>query len=459
MNKIFKLILFAFFIGGILPAHGKGPKYIFYFIGDGMGFSHVEATQLYLEATQSARNLLFLDFPVTSHATTYSADSRITDSAAAATALATGIKTSNGTSGMDSARTHALTAISRQLQNEGRQIGIITTVSIDHATPAGFYASQPDRELYYAIGKQAAESGFDFFGGSSLLQPRNNSNPEDTDLYTYFRQNGYTVCAGPEDYRKAASTGKMVLLYDTVGTRHTPYEIDRKPEELSLKDLTEACINRFMQNPKQGFFMMIEGGTIDFAGHSNDAATAIKETIGLDDAVRVAYDFYLKHPKETLIIVTADHETGGMGLGIHDKSLPVGILQHQKASEENLSNILKNAPATTWDDMKTVLKEQLGLWEYIPVSYSEEANLMRIFESTFIARNSQDVTSLYNTVNALTNAVVTLVNQKARIGWTSGNHTGVVVPVYAIGAGQEQFSGRLDNTDIPNNIRKLTGIK
>ena len=218
-----------------------------------------------------------------------------------------------------------------------------------------------------------------------------------------------------------------------------------------------------MNNPKQGFFMMIEGGTIDWAAHSNDAATMIQETIGFNESIKVAYDFYLKYPKETLIIVTADHETGGIGLGIKDSNLPISLLQKQKVSEENLSSILyqlkekKSSPS--WEDAKEILKKNLGLWEYIPVSYSEEAELMRIFDASFISKRAKDITNLYSTVGPLTNAVISLINQKAHIGWTSNNHTGAVVPVYVIGAGQGQFSGRLDNTDIPNTIRKITGIK
>ena len=463
MNKLSKFSLLALFISLSLPIYSKGPKYIFFFIGDGMGFGHVEATRLFLDETKSSENLLFLDFPIVTHAVPQSADLRITDSAAAATALATGSKTANYTVGMDSSRTYALTPISKQLKKTGRQIGIITTATIDHATPAGFYATQPDRNLYYQIGKQAAESGFDFFGGASLLKPVNNNNPQDIDLYTYFRKMGYTICNDFKNYDKSAKNGKIVLLYDTLGTKHIPYEIDRKSGTLSLKELTQTCINRFMNNPKQGFFMMIEGGTIDWAAHSNDAATMIQETIGFNESIKVAYDFYLKHPKETLIIVTADHETGGIGLGIKDSNLPISLLQKQKVSEENLSNILyqlkerKSSPS--WEDAKEILKKNLGLWEYIPVSYSEERELMRIFDASFISKRAKDITNLYSTVGPLTNAAISLINQKAHIGWTSNNHTGAVVPVYVIGAEQEQFSGRLDNTDIPNTIRKITGIK
>ena len=463
MNKFSKFLIFIFFVSLSLPIYSKGPKYIFFFIGDGMGFGHVEASRIFLDETKSPENLLFLQFPVTTQAVTQSADHRITDSSAAATALATGTKTVNNAVGVDSSMTRALTPISKQLKEQGRQIGIITTATVNHATPAGFYASQPNRNWYYPIGKQAAESGFDFFAGASLAEPRNKKNPNDIDLYSYFRQNDYTICKGIEDYKKAAKEGRMVVLYDTTNADHIPYEIDRKPEDLSLKELTKICIDRFMLHPGKGFFMMVEGGIIDWAAHSNDAATMIQETIGFNESIKVAYDFYRKHPKETLIIVTADHETGGIGLGIQDKNLPVALLQHQKVSKEKLSDILygiKQKEATpAWEQIKTTLKENLGLWEHIPVSYSEEADLMKIFDSSFISDNAKDVVSLYSTVGPLANAAVSLVNQKVHIGWTSNNHTGIVVPVYAIGAGQDQFTGRLDNTDIPNTIRKITGIK
>ena len=247
-----------------------------------MGLNQVEAARQYNENMPDSlrKKMTFLSFPVQSVVTTFSASNRITDSAAAGTALATGEKTTNGTLGLNSKNRES---IAKQFKKSGRKVGIITSVSIDHATPGAFYATQPERDMYYEIGLQGADSGFDFLGGSGLLQPQ--KAPDKINLYDYFRDNDYTICWGKNDYKYDKNfSGKILFLSnDSLYCDALKYSIDRKPEELSLLDLTECALHHLSQNSPKGFFVMIEGGKIDWASHSNDAATMIKETLDFSE--------------------------------------------------------------------------------------------------------------------------------------------------------------------------------
>lgn len=319
MTRPMRFVLFGLLLVCATLAYGtQAPKYIFLFIGDGMGFNHVEASQIYAEKVGTdtgERSLLFPTFPVMTQVCTRSASHLITCSSAAATALATGEKTTNYVIGMDAKKQHGLKSLARQLKGKGYKIGIITSASIDHATPGGFYASQPDRSMYYEIGVDAANSGFDFFGGAGLLQPRSKRNASAPCLYDLFHQKGYTMYRGMDAYNRSHVKDKVLLFPTDTVSGSLKYALDRSEKDLGLPDLTKACLDNFAETAKKGFFMMVEGGKIDWAAHAHDAATVVTETIDFDQCIRLAYEFYKKHPDETLILVTADHETGGLGIG------------------------------------------------------------------------------------------------------------------------------------------------
>lgn len=459
-------LLGVFIFLSIFTGYAAGPKYIFYFIGDGMGFNHIEATRQYCQSQNDGNiknSLVFLQFPVQSVVTTFSATNRVTDSAAAATALATGTKTYNGAIGLDVDK-KPLESVAKKLKKEGMKVGILTSVSVDHATPAGFYANQPNRNMGYEIGIQAAESEFDFFAGSAFTKPINKKDPNDKNVYTALADNGYVVCRGEEEYNRNRDTKKkMVLLSaDSLMIDALPYMIDRKPGDTALPFFTAACIEQLSKDNKKGFFMMVEGGEIDWAAHANDGATVVNEVIDFGQAIQVAYEFYKKHPKETLIVITADHETGGCILGNGTMDVNTEYFANQKMSGKNLSAYLKevkkNNPNISWDEMKQILSAETGLWKTIPVTLKEEAKLMTVFDEMFHG-NSKDVRSLYASIDALATQVVALVNKKAHVSWASGNHSASQVPLFAIGVGSDKFSRRLDNTDIPKIILQLKGLK
>ena len=431
-------------------------KYVFYFIGDGMGANQVLGAEMYRSAIQGAPlgrvQTLMTSFPYSGSAGTFSASNGITDSAAAGTCLATGKKTKNGMLGLSPDSTR-LTTIAEELKAEGWGIGIMTTVAIDHATPAAFYAHVTKRNKYYEIGQQLSESGFDFFGGAGFHHPQGKKDDEPVNLYRLAEERGYTVVHGMEEFSEISESrytdiSKMILVQtdDDHGAKHgsnLPYAIDRKEGDLSLQQIVRTAIP-FLAARHERFFMMVEGGMIDYACHSDDAATAFGEVWDMDEAMREAYAFYEQHPDETLIIVTADHETGGLALGNSDYTLHLDVLQNQQCSGWMLQEmLLKDKKKPSWKEVKQLYREQLGFWDKVEICASEERELKTLYKNTR-AEESAD-------------AGIALLNKKAHIGWTTHAHSAHVVPIFAIGAGAEHFSGWHDNTEIVPLIRKVKG--
>ena len=402
MNKKTIQWLMLFTIGialfGCVEHNEPKAKYVFYFIGDGMGLSHISLTEAYLAYQEGKIGnvpLNFTQFPVFGFASTYSASHIITESSAAGTALATGEKTTNSMVGTRPDSTH-LRSIAYPIHDAGYAVGIVSSVSIDHATPASFYASAYSRSDYYNIALQLPQTGFAFFGGGGFIQPtgRNRDRPS---VYESLTDAGYTVARGAGSYQLQKAGAKKIFYTQEQGVEgDLPYAIDRKEGDLSLSMVVEAAID-FLYDPKgKGFFLMAEGGKIDWAAHANDAKTTILEVLDFVDAIALAIAFYQKHPHETLIVVTADHETGGLSLGAGSYNLFFDALSSQSSSIDADKSLTQ-----------TVRKS----------------------------------------------------NQDAQIGWSSFSHTGVAVPIFAIGAGSAIFGGRMDNTDIPKRIATAMGIE
>lgn len=399
------LLVLAVAVLAVSCSGGKKAKYVFYFIGDGMGFSHISLTEGY-KATKEGKignePLCFTQFPVMGMATSYSANRYITCSSAAGTALATGTKTNNGMLGTapDSSN---LTAISYKIHNAGFPVGITTSVTIDHATPGSFYANSTARSDYYSISTQLPESGFEFFGGGGFYGAQDKRHQERS-LYDIAAESGYEFAFGLEDYKakKASGAEKLILFQEDEAKRNNdlPYVYERAEGDLELPQVVEAAVD-FLNNEK-GFFLMVEGGKIDWAAHSNDLAGTVFEMLDFDQAISVAYEFYKQHPHETLIVVTADHETGGVTLG------------RKKGYVYDLSVIDKSAAGNA---------------------------------------EGSDVSNYMHDISKDSLSVV------AQIGWTTTSHTGGAVPVFAVGAGSEMFAGRQDNTDIPKKICKAMGVE
>lgn len=468
-NRLFAAAL-AFVWAVAALAQGQA-KYVFYFIGDGMGVNQVNGTETYLAALEGrigVTPLLFTGFPAMGYVTTYSGTNGVTDSAAAGTALATGEKTKNGALGMLADLTTSVTSIAQWAKESGAAVGVTSNVSVDHATPAAFYAHVPSRGMYYEIGKQLPVAGFDFYAGSDFLKPDEKDSTAKGNLYEQCAAAGYTIARGYKDYRKKARKAERMVLLQTekaskANRQRLPYAIDRTPDDLTLQEITRAGIHFLTSRNKDGFFLMVEGGEIDWACHSNDAATAFKEVIDMDNAVRVAYEFYEQHPDETLIVITADHETGGIVLGRGPYELHTDLLKYQTMSSGDYSKHLselreKAGDGFSWEMVEKDLKENWGFWDKFSLTDHQTERLKKAFTAI---KDGMDkgVENLYSKDNSLVDAARRTMAEAALIGWQSGGHSNGYVPVYAIGAGAEQFNGKMDNTEIPLRIAKAAGWK
>lgn len=467
INRLLSLTLCLMFTLAAAAA-GKA-KYVFYFIGDGMGVNQVNGTQTYLAALEGRIGIVplcFTQFPYSALVTTYSATNGVTDSAAAGTALATGHKTKNGALGVLADQQTPVNSVAVWAQQAGAAVGISTSVSIDHATPAAFYAHQGGRGSYYAIGKDLIKAGFDFYAGSDFITPNNPDHAAAPSLYTLCTEAGYTLTRGYNDFsRKMDKAHKLILLQTEEASRKDrnsiPYAIDRKPGDLSLTQITQAGITFLEKQQKQGFFLMVEGGKIDWACHANDAATAFNEVIDMDQAVSMAYEFYKQHPDETLIVVTADHETGGIALGKGPYELHTDVLQHQRMSTEAYGKHFQELHARygqklTWQQVADDLKQHWGLGSQVKLSEQQTKRLQKAYND-LMSGNSNDKKTLYAKVTPLAETARAIMAECALIGWESNGHSNGYVSVFAIGAGAEMFKGQIDNTRIPHIIAEAAG--
>ena len=439
-------------------------KYVFFFIGDGMGPNQVLMAEMYQAAIQGVNGrvpLLMSQFPYSGQAATFSASDGITDSAAAGTCLASGEKTNNGVIGQ-TPDGKPVYSVASKLFKEGWGIGIMSTVPVDHATPASHYAHAQKRSDYYRIGTHLTESDFHFFGGGGFQYPNDKNNPSAPNLYDLARQAGYMLVGSYQDAKGNIQADKLLLVPQTnldnpnKRAEALPYAIDQKEGDLNLAQIVDVAIEHLSRHDR--FFMMAEGGKIDYAGHGNDGATNIQEVIDFDKAIQVAYRFYEKHPDETLIVVTADHETGGLALG-NDQRLRLEQLAHQQCSSDTLSARLsalhkKYANQLTWKQVKIFLAENTGLFDELSVADEEEVVLQKAFDNMMRQQESQK--TLYTDINALAAQAKDLVNKKAGLGWTTHNHTATAVPVFAVGVGAEQFTGWMDNSQIAPRIYQAT---
>ena len=288
----------------------KPVKYVFLFIGDGMSIPQ-RMTAEELARINTGKGLAINAMPNQALTTTRSANSFITDSAASATAIACGAKTKNGAVGVD-AKGARLESIAEVARDSGRKVGIVTSVTLNHATPAGFYGHNLSRGNYYEIGLDLIDSKFDFFGGGGIAEHnKKDSKNYRGDVYELAKQAGYKVVRKNIDAIKALKAGDGKVI--AVGADGAlAYDIDN-PDSPRVSLFTQKAIE-LLDNDK-GFFLMVEGGKIDWMCHANDAATVMREVIDFDNAVKVALEFAKKHPQDTLVVVTGDHETGGLTMG------------------------------------------------------------------------------------------------------------------------------------------------
>lgn len=431
----------------------KVAKYVFMFIGDGVGAPQINAAEAYLAAMKGRvdfEQLSFTKFPAAGLTTTHAADRFITGSAAAATAMATGKKTNIGVIAMDPGKTQHYKTIAEMAKDAGMKVGIVSSVNLDHATPASFYAHEPSRSNYFNINMQMANTNFDYFGGGMV---RIDKTPDSKkSAHDIMKERGWQM-ASTRSELQALKPGKTAYAYNAgFASNALKYVMDMEGDDISLAEFTAKGIE-LLENPN-GFFMMVEGGKIDWACHANDAAASIHNTLAFDNAVKEALKFYNRHPDETLIIVVGDHECGGLTLGFagtgYDSSFKV-IADQQKSFEyfdKYVFSTLKEKGAS-FNQVLGELEKYFGLKD---LTAYEKSQLEAAYAQAMAGKKEQSSDAatavLYGGYNPLSVKATHIVANRAGMSWTSYSHTGVAVPAFALGVGAEAFNGYYDNTDI-----------
>lgn len=470
----------------------ESPKYVFLFIGDGMSYPQIQATADYLgaladddymQAEPSLDDnggavldgpvaLNFMNFEAAGSAVTYDSNSFAPDSASTATSISTGHKTYSGSINVDETGTVEYETISEKLHEQlGWEVGVISSVNLNHATPAAFYAHQASRGDYYEIGEELVESGFEYFAGGGLLDPDNGG--ESDNLYDLAEEAGYTVSMDYATHDTVTADDKVVLIDEYLADSDAmAYEIDRTDDMWSLADYVEKGIDVLMNDT--GFFMMCEGGKIDWACHANDAATTIHDTMAFSDAVQVAIDFAAEHPEETLILVTGDHETGGLTIGFAgtDYDTYLSLLESQTISftqfdEQYVAEYKANG--TSFEEVLADIEELFGLktegeeGDKLVLTEYEIETLRAAYEKsvngTATSSYEQEEYVLYGTYEPLSVTITHIINNKSGVSFTSYSHTGLPVAVFADGVGADEFNGYYDNTDIFNKLADMLGVE
>jgi alkaline phosphatase len=454
------------------------PKYVFMFIGDGMSHVQINAAQILKGSNEkgnlSLKPLTFTEFPVVGLQTTFDATSFCPDSASTATSLSSGYKTHSGTIGLGIDKQMVGKTIAEQVkQQKGWKVGLVSTVTLNHATPAAYYAHVPSRNSYYDIGVQMVASGFDYFGGGAISKPDDGGRKS---IYNLLLEAGYLVTDSKSQILNLTSASGKVYAQNPrlQDSGSMPYAMDMNENDVSLAQFVQKGID-VLNNP-EGFFMMVESGKIDWACHANDAAAEIYDLLAFDQAITVALDFAKAHPEETLIVVTGDHETGGMTIGYAGTgyNTALDILYNQKLSyvafDEKFSKLQQANPTMGFNQALALVEADFGLVapgkstanKALVLSDLEYAKLEAAFKQAMLPSKQRDGSDqaylLYGGYNPFSVTLTHILNNKAGIGWTSYSHTGTPVGVYAYGSGSELFSGSYDNTEVYDKLKQLTGV-
>lgn len=490
----------------------KTPKYIFLFIGDGMSYPQIQLTNYFVSASQgenggsvtvdgeeksilsSKNQLTMMSFPIAGSAQTYDSTSFAPDSASTATSIATGKKTWSGSINVSEDFSEKYETIAEKLKKQkDYKIGILSNVNLNHATPAAFYAHQESRNSYYEIGLELIDSNFDYFAGGGLKKTTGEEGDKE-DLYTLAEKAGYKVVkTQAEAEALTAEDGKAIVIDEHLADSDAmAYELDRQDDEWGLADYVEKGIE--VLDNDNGFFMMVEGGKVDWACHANDAASTIADTIALDNAVEKAVKFYEEHPDETLILVTGDHETGGLTIGFAGTDYDTFLknFENQKISYAKYDSDYVAAYKENKTDFDTVMQDVTELFglaapqdetevatqqkdsaDLHPESENDGALEMTAYEyeqlkqayETTMSRTGeeeeygQEEYVKYGSYEPLTVTITHILNNKSGINFGSYAHTGLPVEVLVKGVGAETFDGYYDNTDIYNRMAELTGVE
>ena len=401
------------------------PKNVIYMIGDGMGPAYTTAYRYFKDdpTTKSVEQTVF-DTMLTGMARTYPDDHTVvTDSAASATALSSGHKSYNGAIAVDTDKKPLKTMLEIAKQR-GMTTALLATSQINHATPASFAAHNESRNNYdeiandYIDNKIAGKLPVDLMlGGGTKYFIR-----DDRNLVDEFKAAGYQYGDDIQNLKQITQL-PAIGLYAAKGL---PFALDENPTRLTK--LTSKALDLLDNQNKDGFFVMIEGSQIDWCGHANDIACAMAEMDDFASAIEKA-KAYVDKNKDTLLVITADHSTGGLTLGAHGQyKWEAAVVHGVKATAGTITQHLLES-----DDLKSVWNK------YTSIAFTPE-NKIKLEQ----AKSMGD--------KALNLAVKSIISDTSFTGWTTGGHTAVDVQVFAYGKGSEQFVGSQNNTDIADKL-------
>lgn len=401
-------------------------KNVIFLIGDGMGPSSTSAYRYFKDdpSTAAVERTEF-DKYLVGQQMTYpeDPDQNITDSASAATAMSAGIKTYNAAIGVDNDKSEVKTVL-EAAKEKGKATGLVATSEITHATPASFGAHDENRKNMNAI----ADDYYDELvngkhkvdvllggGSSNFVRP-------DRNLTEEFKESGFSYVINKEQLSKDKNE-QVLGLFAPGGL---PKMIDRTEDIPSLQDMTSSAIQR-LNKDKDGFFLMVEGSQVDWAAHDNDIVGTMSEMQDFEKAAKAAIEF-AKKDKQTLVVITADHSTGGVTIGAN-------------GNYNWFADPIKAAKRTP-DFMATEIAKGADV----------EKTLTTYIDQSVLALTAEEIQSVKDATAAkkvtdIDNAIEAIFNERSKTGWTTGGHTGEDVPVYAYGPYKERFAGQIDNTD------------
>ncbi|TMP56441.1 alkaline phosphatase [Pseudoalteromonas sp. S1612] len=403
------------------------PKNVIYMIGDGMGPAFTTAYRYYKDdpTTKEIETTVF-DTILKGMAHTYPDDhTYVTDSAAGATALSSGHKSYNGAIAVDTAKKPVKTML-EIAKEQGMTTALVATSQINHATPASFAAHNESRRNYddiandYIDNKIAGKLPVDLMlGGGTQYFIR-----DDRNLVDEFKQAGYQY---GDDIQNLGQITQVpaIGLYAPKGL---PFALDENPTR--LKQLTSKAFDLLDGQNDKGFFVMIEGSQIDWCGHANDIACAMAEMDDFAKSIETAKAYVDNNP-DTILVITADHSTGGLTIGAHGQyKWETDVIKGVKATAGTLTKLLMES-----DNLKAVWQENTSI--------------------EFIAENEIKLNQAKAMgLKTLNLAVKSIINDLSFTGWTTGGHTASDVQVFAYGKNSDDFVGSQNNTDI---AKKLIG--
>jgi alkaline phosphatase len=428
----------------------NAPKNIIMVIADGMGPAYTSSYRYFNDnpATDNIEETVF-DRLLIGSASTYpaSVSGFVTDSAAGATALASGTKTYNGAIGLD-VNKNRVESVLEFAKKQGKRTGIVVTSQINHATPASYLSHNESRNNYNAIADSYIDNGIKadvYFGGGWQYFIR-----KDRNLVSEFKASGFQYI---DNYRELANLKKnvpVIGLFEDVGL---PWAIDdTNPYRLST--MTKAAIKQ-LENSK-GYFMLIEASQIDWAGHSNDITAAMAEMTDLAVTMEYLEEYVSEHP-DTLVILTADHSTGGLTVGANGKyEWDPKVLRSMTQSPRVIAQQLSTTKITQ-QQVSTLLNFSITNAEVQQIEVAKKDAVEKLANYQKLSSNEKSKNNKPNVSAMISTAIKRIIDIRTNTGWTSGGHTAVDVPVHAMGLNKEIFAGKIDNTDVAKHIFTLLG--